>query len=69
MVPKLIIEELSIASAGTDVLKIVDVWVASLSFFTILNRDQSYPFQNDFKNITNKVTSNMKAASPQQFQK
>ena len=69
MVPKLIIEELSIALAGTDVLKIVDVWVVSMSFFTILNPDQSYPFQNDLKNIANKVTSNMKAASPQQLQK
>ena len=65
MVPELIIEELSIASAGTDELKTVDVWVVSMTFFTILNPDQSYPFQHDLKNIPNKVTSNMKAASKQ----
>ena len=47
MVPELIIEELSIALAGIDELKIVDVWVISVTFFTILNPDQSYPFQND----------------------
>ena len=28
-----------------------------------LDPDQSYPFQNDLKNIPNKVTSNMEAAS------
>ena len=65
MVPELIIEELSIASAGTDELKTVDVWVVSMTFFTILNPNQPYPFQNDLTNIPNKVTSNMKAASPQ----
>ena len=65
MVPELIIEELSIASAGTDELKTVDVWVVSMTFFTILNPDQSYPFQHDLENIPNKVTSNMKAASKQ----
>ena len=43
MVPELIIEELSIASAGTDELK-TDVWVVSMTFFTILNPDQSHPF-------------------------
>ena len=56
MVPGLIIEELSIASAGTDGLKTVDVWVVSMTFFAILNPDQSCPFQNDLKNIPNKVT-------------
>ena len=65
MVPERIIEELSIASAGTDGLKTVDVWAVSMTFFTILNLDQSYPFQNDLKNIPNKVNSNMKAASKQ----
>ena len=65
MVPELIIEELSIASAGTDGLKTVDVWAVSMTFFTILNLDQSYPFLNDLKNIPNKVNSNMKAASKQ----
>ena len=65
MVPELIIEELSIALAGTDGLKTVDVWAVSMTFFTILNLDQSYPFQNDLKNIPNKVNSNMKAASKQ----
>ena len=39
--------------------------VVSMTFFTILNPDQSYPFQHDLKNIPNKVTSNMKAASKQ----
>ena len=65
MVPELIIEELSIASSRTDKLKTVDVRVGSMTFFTILNPDQSYPFQHDLKNIPNKVTSNMKAASKQ----
>ena len=65
MVPELIIEELSTASAGIYELKTVDVWVVSMTFFTIFNSDQSYPFQHDLKNIPNKVTSNMKAASKQ----
>ena len=65
MVPEMIIEELSIASARINGLKTVDIWVVSMTFFTILNPDQSYPFQHDLKNIPNKVTSNMKAASKQ----
>ena len=65
MAPGLLIEELLIASTGIDELKTADVWVVSMTFFTILNPDQTYPFQNDLKNIANKVTSNMKAASPQ----
>ena len=65
MVPELIIKKLSIASAGTDDLKDVEVWAVSMVFVTILKSDQSYPFQNDLKNIVNKVTLNMKAASPQ----
>ena len=65
MVPELIVEELSIASAVTDELQTIDVWAVSMTFFTILNPDQSYPFQDDFKNILNEVTSNMKAASKQ----
>ena len=62
MVPELITEELSIASAGIDELKFVDVWVVLMTFSTILNHDQSYPFQNDLKNIPNNVNSNMEAA-------
>ena len=65
MVPEIIIEELLIASAGIEELKTVNAWAVSLTFFTILNPDQSYPFQHDLKNIPNKVTSNMKAASKQ----
>ena len=65
MVSELIIEELSIASAGTDELKTVDVWVVLMTFVTIFKPDQSYPFQKDLENIPNKVTSNMKAASKQ----
>ena len=65
MVPDLIIEELSIASAGIDELVTTGVWVVSMMFFTILKPDQSYPFQHDLKNIPNNVTSNMKAASKQ----
>ena len=65
MVPELIIEELSIASAGTDEIKTVGVWVVSMIFFTILNPDQACPFQYDLKNVPNKVTSNMKVASKQ----
>ena len=41
MVPELIIEELSIASAGTDEIKTVGVWVVSMIFLTILNPDQA----------------------------
>ena len=69
MAPELIIEELSIASAGIGELKTVDVWVVLMTFFTILNPDQSYPFQNDVKIIPNKVTSNIKAAFKQELQK
>ena len=65
MVPGLLIEELLIVSTGIDELKTVDVWVVSMTFFTILNPDQTYPFQNDLKNIANKLTSNMKATSQQ----
>ena len=43
-VPELIIEELSIASVGTDELKTVDVWVVSMTLFAILKPDQSCPF-------------------------
>ena len=50
MVPELIIEELSIASAGINEVKNVDIWTV-----------QSDPFQNDLKNIANKVNSNMEA--------
>ena len=39
MVPDLIIEELSVASARTGYLKTVDPWVFSMTFFTILNPD------------------------------
>ena len=39
MVPELIIKELSIASAGIDELKTVDVWAVSMTFFAILNPD------------------------------
>ena len=62
MTPELIIEELLIASARIDELKTFDVWTVLMTFFTILNLDQSYPFQNDFKNIPNKVTKNMETA-------
>ena len=65
MVPELIIEELSIASAGIDELETFDVWVVSITFFTILKPDHSYPFQNDLKNIPNKVISSMKSAFKQ----
>ena len=65
MVPEMIIEELSIASARISELKTVDIWVVSMTFFTILNPDQSYPFQHDLKDIPNKVTSNINVASKQ----
>ena len=38
MVPELIIKELSIASAGIDELRTVDVWAVSTTFFAILNQ-------------------------------
>ena len=66
---KLIIEELSIASAGTYKLKTVDIWTVLMTFFAILNRDHSYPYQNDLQNIPNKVTSNMEAAFKLDLQK
>ena len=53
MVPELIIEELSTALAGIDERKTVDVWAVSMTFFIILNPDQSNPFKNDLKNIPN----------------
>ena len=40
-----------------------------MTFFIILNPDQSYLFQNDSKNIVNKVTSNMGAAFKLELQK
>ena len=40
-----------------------------MTLFTISKPDQFYPFQHDLKNIPNKVTSNMKAASKQWLQK
>ena len=63
MVPELIIEKLSIASAGIEELKTVDIKL--LKTLYNIKPDQSYPFQNDLKNIPKKVTSNMKAASKQ----
>ena len=54
MAPELIIEELSIASAGIGELKTVDVWAVLMTFFTTVNPDQSYPLQNDLENIPNK---------------
>ena len=57
----MIIEELSIVSAGIVELKTVDVWEVTMTFFAVLNPDQSYPFQNDLENIPNKVTSNIEA--------
>ena len=65
----LIIDELSIRIAGIEELKTVDVWAVLMTFFTILNPDHSYPFQNELKNIPNKVTSNMAAAFKQELQK
>ena len=56
MVPELITEELSIASAIIDKLKTVDVKVVSMTFFTILKPDQPCPFQYYLKDIPNKVT-------------
>ena len=61
MVLEMIIEELSIVSAGIVELKNVDVWEVTMTFFAVLNPDQSYPFQNDLENIPNKVTSNIEA--------
>ena len=65
----LIIDELSIRIAGIEELKTVDVWAVLMTFFTTLNPDHSYPFQNELKNIPNKVTSNMAAAFKQELQK
>ena len=62
MAPELITGELSVASAGMDELKPVDVWAVLMTFFATLNPDESDPFQNYLKNIPNKVTSNMEAA-------
>ena len=54
MVPELIIKELSIVSTGIDELKTADVWTVSMTSVTVINPDQPYPFQNYFKNISNK---------------
>ena len=40
-----------------------------MTFFTILNPNQSYPFQNNLKNISNKITSKMEAAFKHELQK
>ena len=70
MTPELITEELSIPSGGLDELKTVDVRAVLITFYTISNPDKSYyPFQNDLKNIPNKVTSNMEADFKQELQK
>ena len=69
MIPELIIEELSIASAGIDKLwQNKSCWGMDslMTFFTMLNPGQFYPFQNDLKNFPNKVTSNMEAAFKQE---
>ena len=65
MVPDLIIVESSIASAETDELKTVYVWVVSMTLFTLLNPDQSDRFQHYLENIPNKGTSGMTSASKQ----
>ena len=67
--PELIIEELSIASAEIGKLKTVDIWAVLMTLFAMLNPDQSYPFQNDSKNVLNKESSNMEAAFKQELQK
>ena len=69
MFPELTIEESLIASARIDEIKTVDVWAVLITFFTILNPDQSYPFLNDLKNFPNKVTLNMESAIKQDLQK
>ena len=68
MVPELIIEELSIASAGIDELKTVEVWAVLIIFLTMLNPDPSYPFQNNLKNLPDEITSNMEAAFKPELQ-
>ena len=40
-----------------------------MTFFTIVNPDQSYAFQNDLKNIPNKVTSDMEVGFKQELRK
>ena len=69
MTPELTIQELSIASAGTNELKLVDVWAVLMTFCTILNPDQPYPCQSDLKNVPNKATSNMEVAFKQELQR
>ena len=59
MAPEPIIEELSIALAGTDELKTVDVWAVSMTFFTILNPNQSYPFQTRKQLLNRSYRSNL----------
>ena len=48
MAPELIIEELSIASAGIGKLKTVDVWVVSMTFLAFCTR---FPFTNVYKRV------------------
>ena len=59
MAPEPIIEELSIALAGTDELKTVDVWAVSMTFFTILNPNQSYAFQTRKQLLNRSYRSNL----------
>ena len=62
MAPELIIKRIINSISRNWRAKNFDVFAVLMIFFTILNPDQSYPFQNDLKNIPNKVTSNMEAA-------
>ena len=62
MAPDLMFEELLRGPTETAEIKTVDVWTALRKFFTLLNPAQFYQFQNDLKNILNKVTSNTEAA-------
>ena len=64
MAPEVIIAELSKSKARID-----NIWAVLMTFFTILNPDQYYPFQNGSKNIPNKITSNMKTVFKQKLQK
>ena len=67
MATELIIKKIIISISRNWRAENFDVFAVLMIFITILNPDQSHPFQNDLKNIPNKVTSNMEADFKQEL--
>ena len=49
MAPEIMIEECILQTAGIEDLKRIDIWVAVMMLFVLLNPDQRYPLQKDIK--------------------